>query len=555
LAALTAVVALAAAIGLFVVRRADEPVRSKGPGSAIAAAARAGAFDTVRELIANGADVNAPANDGATALLWAVYYDEIDAARGLVAAGARVDIANRYGVTPLLQASRTGETAIIQVLLESGADPNLAPATGQTALMAAAHSGHADAVRLLLKHGATVDARDALQQQTALMWAAAEGHLDVVDVLLDAGADPNVQARVSALTLRGNADFPSGGFSALMWAARNGHEAVLLRLLDRGATPTLTNGDGVTATIIAIVNDRFDIAATLVERGADPNDGSLYHAVDMHDATTDMYALDGTRLRADHPNTRTALQLIALLLDRGADPDKPVIGQLHSTSLCCGPFITASAFYRASIAADVAALELMMAHGADMEWSPTRLERQGVDGSFGTNASANDYAGWPPIRVAMRGGRGAPLANGPGVQQREGPPPYRERGNRRPIDALKLLLKAGADPNAVGPDGSSGLHEAVQEGRADMIRVLAGAGARLDHRNRDGLTALQLAERMEQEPGTTDTPAVDGRPAAPSARVRAEVVAVLRQLTDRESAGVSSAPGGGGGRRSLRMFE
>ena len=56
------------------------------------------------------------------------------------------------------------------------------------------------------------------------------------------------------------------------------------------------------ATIVAIVNDRFDLAKTLIDLGADANDGSLYFAVDMHDATTDMRAHDGSRLRADHPN-------------------------------------------------------------------------------------------------------------------------------------------------------------------------------------------------------------------------------------------------------------
>ena len=120
-----------------------------------------------------------------------------------------------------------------------------------------------------------------------------------------------------------------------MFAARNGHEEVATALIKGGADPKLTNGDGLTATMIAIVNDRFDLAKTLIDLGADPNDGSLYFAVDMHDATTDMRAHDGSRLRADHPNKLTALDLVKLLLDRGADPNKPFVGQLHSTTLCC----------------------------------------------------------------------------------------------------------------------------------------------------------------------------------------------------------------------------
>ena len=71
-----------------------------------------------------------------------------------------------------------------------------------------------------------------------------------------------------------------------MFAARNGHESAVRALIKGGADPKLTNGDGATAMVVAIVNDRFDLAATLLELGADANDGSLYFAVDMHDATT-----------------------------------------------------------------------------------------------------------------------------------------------------------------------------------------------------------------------------------------------------------------------------
>src|SRR5690606_39250254 len=143
--------------------------------------------------------------------------------------------------------------------------------------------------------------------QTALMWAAAEGHLEIVEALLNAGAEPNMQARVTELTRRSTrTDFPTGGFTALMWAARNGDEAVVKRLLDGGADINMKNGDGASAMMIAIVNDRFDFAAKLLELGADPDDGSLYRAVEMRDATTDWLAKDGTRLRADHPNELTA---------------------------------------------------------------------------------------------------------------------------------------------------------------------------------------------------------------------------------------------------------
>ena len=462
--------------------------------STVAKAARAGDLTAVRKLTAARADVNIPEGDGTTALLWAAYHSDVEMARVLITAGAKVDAANHYGVTPLLQASRTGDTAMIETLLKSGANPSLAHPEGETPLMAVSRAGRVDAVGLLLERGADVNASESLEQQTALMWAAAEGHLGVVDELLKAGADPNRKARISSLIDRKNADHPTGGFTALMWAARNGREDVAKRLIQAGADVNLINGDGASAMTIAIVNDRFDLAAILLDSGANANDGSLYHAVEMHDATTDWYARDGSQLRANHPNKLTALDLVRLLLDRGADPNKPVIGQLHSMAICCDNYANATPFYRAAVASDVDAMKLMLAKGANLEWIPSEVKGEAaapMNNGGGRGANAN--VGKPAVMATMTGGQGVPLSAGPGFN-REGPPPFREASNRSPIDALKLLIQAGADPNAKSADGLTLVHQAAQAGNLEMIRLLAQSGAKLDDPNKDGLTALDVAE-------------------------------------------------------------
>ena len=269
----------------------------------VVVAARDGDLEAVRALLAKNADVNVTAHDGSTALLWAVYHSDVPMARALIAAGANFTTANHYGVTPLLQASRTGDTPMIAELLKAGAKvARSVHPEGETPLMAAARTGTVDAVKLLLEAGSDPNASENYQQETALMWAAEEGHVDVVNALLAAKANPNAKAHISSLTTRKNADHPTGGFAALMFAVRNGHENVVRALVKGGADLKATNGDGVSATSIAIVNDRFDLAKILLDLGADPNDGALFFAVDMHDATTDMRAHDGSRLRADHPN-------------------------------------------------------------------------------------------------------------------------------------------------------------------------------------------------------------------------------------------------------------
>jgi ankyrin repeat protein len=494
----------------------------------IVAAAQREDGAAVRALLARHVNVNQPAADGSTALLWAVYHSDLDMVRALLLAGAAADTANRYGVTPLLQASRTGDAAIMAALLKAGASARQAPADLETPLMAASRTGRLDAVRLLVEAGADVNASDAFQHETALMWSAAEGHVAVVDALLAAGADPNRAARLTTVADRKHADHPTGGLTALMFASRNGHDAVVRALAQGGADLRATNGDGATATIIAIVNDRFDLAKTLLDLGADPDDGSLYFAVDMHDATIDMRARDGSRLRADHPNTLTALDLVGLLLDRGASPNKPFIGQLQSTTLCCSEEINATPFFRAAVAADVEALTLMIGKGAQVEWSPTELKKdQDKDKDSATPARGNPNVGKTPVMLAMVGGRGAAFAAGPGFE-RLGPPPFREPSNREPVDAVKALLAAGANPNVKAPDGSTPLHQAVTARQVAIVRALVAAGARLDAVNQDNLTPLQLAEKPDPPPPPGNN--TDARTWKPHRDSREEVIAALREL-------------------------
>ena len=185
-----------------------------------------------------------------------------------------------------------------------------------------------------------------------------------------------------------------------MFAVRNGHEDVAKALIAGGADPKLTNADGATATVVAIVNDRFDLAKELIDLGADPNDGALFFAVDMHDATTDMRAHDGSRLQPNHPNNLTALGLVKALLDLSADVNKPFVGALHSTTLCCGAAINSSPFYRAATAADVEVLKLMLANGAKIEWTPTEVKPKDGKGP----ARPNPNAGRTPLMAAIKGG-------------------------------------------------------------------------------------------------------------------------------------------------------
>ena len=470
-------------------------VTAAGGDGALVKAVNSGDVQSVRALIKSGTDVDAKSGDGSTPLLWAAHTSNLDIARALVSAKAAVDTPNDFGVTPLLEASRNGDAPMVELLLRAGADPKRAHPEGETPLLSAARAGSVPVVKLLLARGVDVNHAEQFQQTTALMWAAAEGHLDVVDQLLEAGANPNLKGHVTSLTERHNADHPTGGFTALMFAARDGDDAMVRKLAARGANLNLKNGDDASAAMVAIYNDRFDVAATLIELGSDAKDGSLYVAAEMRDATTDQFAFDGSRRRPNHANTKTALDLMKMLLDRGADPNERFQGQFHSAHMPNTDRFDNTPFFRAAVASDVEALKLMIAHGAKLDQTPpveAEPERKPGDINVG-GRRANPNAGRTPAMVAMVGGRGPAMTGGP-AYIRDGAAPFREAGSRKPEEALALLLSAGANPNAKAPDGNTLLHQAARTGNLEMIKALAAAKVDFTQANADGFTALDVAE-------------------------------------------------------------
>ena len=519
-------------------------VAAAGRGDALAAAIESGDVAAVQALIKSGADVNQRSGDGSTALLWAAHTSNVEIARALIAAKAVVDTPNDFGVTPLLEASRNGDAPMVDLLLRSGADPKRAHPEGETPLLSASRAGSVAAVRLLLARGADVNAVEAFQQTTALMWAAAEGHTDVVDLLLESGADPNRQGHITSLTTRHNADHPTGGFTALMFAARNGDETMVRRLLARGANINAKNGDDASAAMVAIYNDRFDVAATLIELGSDVKDGSLYVAAEMRDATTDQFAFDGSRRRPDNPNTKTALDLMRMLLDRGADPNQRFQGQFHSTHMPNTDRFDNTPFFRSAVAADVEALKVMIAKGATLDQSPPiekEPERKPGDINVG-GRRANPNAGRTPAMVAMNGGRGPAMTGGP-AYIRDGAAPYREQGSRKPEEALALLLTAGANPNAKAPDGNTLLHQAVRARNLEMIRALAAAKVDFTQKNSDDFTALDIAEGKQPPSAAGRGGPPPGGPRRGGGASPEDVAKLLRELMGLPPAAPASTAG------------
>jgi ankyrin len=162
--------------------------------SDVADAAQKGDRPAVQKLILQKADVNAPQVDGATALHWAVYRQDLEIVDLLIRAGANVKAVNRTGVTPLAMAALYGNAALIDRLIKAGADAKQRGPNGETMLMFAARNGSPQAVQVLLEAGAEVNAREATRGTTALMWAIEQKHPEAVKVLLAGGADHSAKS-------------------------------------------------------------------------------------------------------------------------------------------------------------------------------------------------------------------------------------------------------------------------------------------------------------------------------------------------------------------------
>ena len=183
---------LGAVAMLGAVRPSDAPV---------ADAAMKGDLATVRRLVAKGERVSASQGDGMTALHWAA--DRGDSAMTAVLLTARADVraVTRIGqYTPLLIACRTGNASVVKALLDAKSDANAVTANGTSPLHLAAAGGNAAVVTALVQRGANVNAREPLWGQTPLIFAAGHDRAEAIRVLLKNGADPAIHTRMINLT-------------------------------------------------------------------------------------------------------------------------------------------------------------------------------------------------------------------------------------------------------------------------------------------------------------------------------------------------------------------
>ena len=449
--------------------------------SPVADAARDGDLMRVRALIGQRANVNATQGDGMTALHWAAFNDDHAIADLLLATGANMTVRTRVGaITPLWLAASNGSAAMIRRLITVDTDINVPTATGGTPLMAAAMSGSVDAMDLLVRRGAWVNARETENGQTALMFAAWENRPDAIRALVRHGALTGLMSYVVSMIEERLDEY--------------GNPIPDRRRRIPGGNSIM---GGLTPLLIAARDGHLEAVRALVESGADIDrvsggDGSSPIVIAIANGHYDV---------------------AQYLLDQGADLNRVNIDGL-------GPVYATVNMRHAPISwapnpttdqEEVDSLDLLrhlLVAGADpnarvvrkLWFSPTSHDRGWVDfaGStpFWRAAHSTDVEA---MRILVEAGAdpnlatdadATPLMVAAGVGWMGN---FTQNAPDSFMAAVRYCLELGNDIDAADRRGYTALHGAASRGDMAMVRYLVEQGARVDAVARDGNSPADMA--------------------------------------------------------------
>jgi len=328
------------------------------------------------------------------------------------------------------------------------------------------------------------------------MWAAAEGHAAVIGTLVSKGAD--VHARSSA------------GFTPLLFAARAGRIAAVDALLKVGADmneslpvrrrPTPAAGqasppaseNGLNAFLLAAANAHYELAAWLLDRGADPNAAPQGYTALHQVSWVRKAGIAGSNNPAPEGSGNIdSLTFVRTLVSKGASLDarvtrRPSMGVTTLNSIGATPFLLAAR------TADAPLMKLLAELGAD-----PRLSNE--DDST-------------PLMVAAGLGTNAP-GEDPGTEPEV-------------LEAVKVAIDLGNDIDAVDKNGETAMHGAAYKHVPSVVRFLAEKGARpsvWNTPNKRGWTPLKIAEGVQRGMNIVSSP--------PTAAVIREVMAASPSTT------------------------
>ena len=466
------------------------------PVASVAEAAKVADWDTVRALVADGADVTVAQGDGTTALHWAGYWDAGDIATLLLDAGAGVSMTNDLGVTPLWTACENGGAAMTRLLLAAGADPNVALPSGETLLMTAVRTGNVTVVRRLLAAGADVNSAEQGRSQTALMWAVAQRHADVVEVLLEYGPDLEARSDIRTEVARRR---PSRGTpitssicpreATRHYCSRRGSATSRRRGYSWRRVPTST-----TPPPTAPAPPSWRLTAGMAPWRRSSSNG-VPTRMRLGPVTPRCTQRSCTKMKRWSPSCWHMV-----LTRMPWSSDRRPCAATASTTTCTRPTLARHRSGAGGAVQRAAIMRLLAEHGADplvahrpVYWEGSLAERddraQVHEGVTTAVMAAAGLGGRAPLFAVDRLARIAESA--PVRSTRRDPDPVVREATT--LEAVRVAVELGVDVNVANATGETALHAVAARGYDTVIAYLVEQGARLDLTNRDNQTPLDAA--------------------------------------------------------------
>jgi uncharacterized protein len=469
----------------------------------VADAASRDDVEAVRSLLRQGADVNGAQGDGSTALHWASANANRKLAALLIAAKANVSAPTRLaGITPLFVAAKNGASGVVEELLKAGADVNQANTAGTTPLMMAASAGDPATIRIMIEHGAKINAAESTHGQTALMFAAALNRSDAVSLLMKNGADASLSTKVvkperfrpdpDLVPMNDTPDAPAPT------ARRNGRggadpDAPPRPMREMGAQLT----GGMTALLFAARDGQIEAARALLDAGADVNAASAAEKTTPLVMAISNGHYDLAKYFVEHgadPNLANIQGLTALygVLDvqwagHSWFPN-PVTAQEKTGYLELMKILLA---HHADVNAKLAKKTWFRTLAHDATWvdpagatafwraaQATDLDAMKILLDAGADPKISTTGGDSALMVAAGVGWGANFSvNAPGSW----------------LPAVRQCLELGLDVNQVDNRGYTALHGAAYIGNNDLVKLLVEKGAKVDVKAKNGDSVADMA--------------------------------------------------------------